>query len=127
MSTRVCVIIQNPILFVYNNMTNPTTAATTPVKNLPVLRPRAPLELPCALPEELEGREEVEEGDPDPELLGGVEEVREGAEEEAGEGLELVGPIGRELASAICCRTGGVKVPLIPVNSNLAEKAKAGY
>jgi len=72
--------------FVYN-MANPTTAATIPVKNLPVLRPRAPLTLPVALA----GREEVE----DPELLGGAEEEEEAGREELGEEAE------RELVSLI--------------------------
>ena len=78
-------------------MTNPTAAATTPVKNLPAVRPRAPPVLPCVLPVELAGREEVEEGVP--ELLGGAEEV----EEETREEVELGEPIGRELAASICC------------------------
>jgi len=77
-------------------MANPTTAATTPVKNLPAVRPRAPLVLPWLVPVELAGREEVEEGVP--ELLGGAEE-----EEESREEVELGELIGRELAPSICC------------------------
>jgi len=76
-------------------MTNPTAAATTPVKSLPAARPRAPPEfwLP---PVVLEGRGEDEV----PVVLGGVEER---GEEEAGDGFVLVGPIGKELAPSICC------------------------
>jgi len=76
-------------------MANPTAAATTPVKNLPAVRPRAPPVLPWVLPVELAGREEVEEGVP--ELLGGVEE------EESREEVELGEATGRELAASICC------------------------
>jgi len=78
-------------------MANPTTAATTPVKNLPVVRPRAPLVLLWVLPVELAGREEVEEGVP--ELFGGAEEE----EEENREEVELGELSGRELWPSICC------------------------
>jgi len=76
------------------------------------------------LPEEEEGRGEDEEGDP--ELFGGLEEEA-GLREEAEDPVELVGPIGRELASSICFCSSGVNCPVIPVNANLADKAKAGY
>ena len=56
-----------------------------------------------------------------------MEEEREGETvEELGVTDEL-GPTGRELAPSICDWTAGEKVPFIPVNSNFAEKAKAGY
>jgi hypothetical protein len=101
-------------------------AATTPVKSLPAARPRAPPVLPWVLPE-LEGRGELD--DEDPELLGGVDETEEEMREEVplGLGTELEPPIGRELAPLICCCSSAVKVPVIPVNSNLAENANAGY
>lgn len=73
-----------------------------------------------------EGRGEPEEGDP--ELLGGVEEMEEEIREEVplGLGLEEEPPTGRELAPLICCCCSGVNLPVMPVNLNLAEKAKAG-
>ena len=76
---------------------------------------------------ELEGRGELEEGDP--ELFGGVDEMEEETLEEIalGLGLELEPPIGRELAPLICCCSSGVNFPVMPVNWNLAENAKAGY
>lgn len=76
---------------------------------------------------ELEGRGELEEGDP--ELLGGVDEMEEETLEVVplGLGLELEPPIGRELAPLICCSSSGVNFPVIPLNANLAENAKAGY
>lgn len=76
----------------------------------------------------LEGRTELEEGDP--ELLGGVDEMEEEETREEvplGSGLEEEPPIGRELAPLIWFCSSAVKVPVIPVNVNLAEKAKAGY
>jgi hypothetical protein len=76
----------------------------------------------------LEGREELEG---DPELLGGVDEmgVEEGTGVEIllGLGMELEPPTGRELAASICCCSLAVNVPVMPVNWNLAEKARAGY
>jgi hypothetical protein len=74
----------------------------------------------------LEGRRELEEGDP--ELLGGADEMEEEMREEVPLGLrlELGLPTGRELAPSICCCSWVVNTPVMLVNSNLAEKAKAG-
>ena len=73
----------------------------------------------------LEGRGELAG---DPELLGGADELEEMREEvPLGLGLEVEPPTGRELAPLICCCSSAVKVPVILVNWNLAEKAKAGY
>lgn len=73
----------------------------------------------------LEGRRELEEGDP--ELLGGADETEEEIREEVplGLGLELEPPTGRELAPLICCCSWVVNTPVMLVNSNLEEKAKA--
>ena len=98
-------------------MANPAAVARAPVKSLPAVRPRAPLELPCAVPLE-DGRTELEEGVP--ELLGGVdvtEETRGEVALELGWAVEPPEPpIGRELAPLICDCSAGVKVPVIPVN-----------
>ena len=69
----------------------------------------------------LEGRAELE-GDPE---LFGVATTKEEDEAllELGVGLELS---GRELAPSICCCSWAVNVPVMLVNWNLAEKAKAG-
>jgi len=106
-------------------MAIPMATATTPVKSFPAASPRAPPVLPWVLPV-LAGRGELEG---DPELLGGVDEIEEEMREEVllGLGLELEPPTGRELAASICCCSSGVNFPVILVNSNLAEKAKAGY
>jgi hypothetical protein len=80
--------------------------------------------LPWVLPVP-EGRTELEEEEP--ELLG-VDAIEEETREEVplGRGLELLPPMGRELAALICDCSSAVNVPVIPVNWNLAEKAKAG-
>lgn len=62
--------------------------------------------------------------------MGGVEAIEELETREEvplGLAMELEPPIGRELAPLICCCSSGVNVPVILVNSNLAENAKAGY
>jgi len=105
----------------------PMAAARTPVKSLPAARPTTPPVSPWVLPV-LEGRGELEEGDP--EVLGGVEEIEEEEireETPLGLGTELEPPTGRELAALICCCSAGVNCPVMLVNVNLAEKAKAGY
>jgi len=65
------VINPNATSFIYKSIPIPTAMATTPVKSLPAVRPRAPLVLPWVLPVE-EGRVELEV-----ELLGGEEETEE--------------------------------------------------